>query len=223
MLGSGTITIISLPPNTFIAPVIVTGSITLDGSLEINLGGAGQNGQIIPVFSGSGEINGTFHSIDVKSTVACQRITGALVQTGTNTYGILLTVDNSGCKKKCTIKDVDIHRSSSHVSFKLFHLERLQESRLAAFVSSQLQFSSDFISSKSSDQALRSSVLVHVFVVLPLPSCFVSPIVPISSCIRCYFCFLSFPTFTLKRQEKNFFFFIRLSSSPHVCLDRTPP
>lgn len=74
------IAITQISPDGTTAPIVVTGSVLLDGTLIVVLPSAASDGQIIPIISGSGDINGTFSEIDVISPTRCQRVTGTPAQ-----------------------------------------------------------------------------------------------------------------------------------------------
>lgn len=68
------ITVTEIAPDGTTAPIVVTGSVIVDGTLTILLPGGATDGQVVPIISGSGEINGTFTAIDVVSPRKCQRV-----------------------------------------------------------------------------------------------------------------------------------------------------
>lgn len=75
-------------------PINVSGSLTLDGILTIFLGGPAINGSVIPLINGTGEVNGSFASINVSSPERCQQVSGTPIE-ARGTYGVLLSVDDS--------------------------------------------------------------------------------------------------------------------------------
>ena len=82
------------------APIVVTGSILLDGVLTIVLSGAAFDGQIIPVISasGSGEVNGTYSAIVIESQRrGCNKVSGEAVASAGGGLSVLVRV----AKKKC--------------------------------------------------------------------------------------------------------------------------
>lgn len=96
------------------APITVTGSITLDGVLTLVLPTEATSGDLIPIITGSGEINGSFTEIGVVSPKKCQKVTGSaeVVRSGvcyvsqpyvlqaSSAYSVLLDVNNSACKSR---------------------------------------------------------------------------------------------------------------------------
>lgn len=110
MLVNGTLTL--LPDTRTVidvggsasAPIVVTGSILLDGVLTLVLSGAAVDGQIIPVISvsGSGEVNGTYSGIIIESQRrGCNKVSGEAVPSAGGGLSVLVRV----AKKRCGLSD----------------------------------------------------------------------------------------------------------------------
>lgn len=82
------------------APITVTGSVTIGGTLYIILPSA-TDGAIVPVLGGNGTISGGFSGVDVTvgAPDKCKRVTGTTVPTQGGGLGVLLSIENT-CQKK---------------------------------------------------------------------------------------------------------------------------
>lgn len=104
VIVNGTLTLIDTTITTIqiidqtVLPIVVSGSIVLDGSLQLELQETFPNGTILPIISGTGEINGTFDTIQVIPFRECEDVSGSSVDVS-NGVGVLLNVDVGRCER----------------------------------------------------------------------------------------------------------------------------
>ena len=88
---------ITLDPNSGTAPITVTGTLSINGSLTLTLSDTIQNGTVVPIIAGSGDINVDFTDITVNGD-GCENLAGTQ-EDSTTEVGILVSVDDSDCGK----------------------------------------------------------------------------------------------------------------------------
>lgn len=95
LLDNSTVTVQFDPTSS--APISVSGSIALNGSLTITLTRSVTNGTIIPLISGSGIVEGDFDTVTVTGR-ACQSLSGRTLISTSGGVGVLITVVSDKCK-----------------------------------------------------------------------------------------------------------------------------
>jgi len=82
------------------APIVVDGSLTLNGTLSIQLQQAAVDGSVIPIIrvGASGVVQGTFSRVNVSAANrGCERVSGSFDR---STLGVTVSVGSGGCKGK---------------------------------------------------------------------------------------------------------------------------
>lgn len=94
--------IVTTTSNTSSSPVVITvnGTANIDGTLTIVLTDVPAVDTLIPLLGATG-INGSFNTIEVKSPPSCVSLSATEVYDASrSSLSALVSVDNSGCKKK---------------------------------------------------------------------------------------------------------------------------
>lgn len=99
VLLPGSIAVIHIANSSSPAPISVTGTILLDGSMTLFIDDVADN-TLIQIIDGAGEINGTFTEITVMGLQQDCKILRGDSTPLSGGFGVLVRVDDSGCKSR---------------------------------------------------------------------------------------------------------------------------